>query len=102
MYVCVCVCVHACMCARLLAWEGVRICMSMYLCVGACVHECVRVTVLVCLCGAFEYVCANGCSCGWRIYVHVSVCMRICVNACYVCFYHRMCVIANIKHSLIN
>src|SRR4029434_8969975 len=55
---CVCVCVHACVC-----W---RVCVCAYVCVCVC----------ICLC---EYVCESICFC---VCLCVCVCVSLCVCAC--------------------
>ena len=68
---CVCVDVHACVCARacLCVCTCVPVCVHVRpcICVYVCVHACLRVCVCACMCGYVfirEYICACVCMCG--------------------------------------
>ena len=88
----VCICTGACVCecnivsAWLRAWECVSmfVCMYVYASVHAHVRMCSRVRM--CVCGR----------------ARVTACACTCVNAYYASFYHRIDVIENMQHSLIN
>ena len=90
LYVCVCVFVRACVCAR----ECVRVCVCVYVCV--CV--CICMGMCVCVCG-----CVHVCVCvSTRPYcllfimcesVYISVCVYVCVRVCMcVCVCVYVCV----------
>ena len=86
-FVCVCVCMYACM------YVCVHVCMRacMYACMYLCVHACMCARMYVCM-HACIYICMYVC-----MHVYMYVCVYVCMHACIcvsmcVCMYVCMCV----------
>ena len=89
MYVCVYVCMHACMCVYdcicMHMYVSVCICMGLYLSVCICMYlhvsACICMYLYVSVC-----VCVSVCACA--LSVCMSVCLYVCLHAC-MCAYTR-------------
>ena len=93
MLACECVCVCVCVCVSLWLRALVCVCVCVLLCVGpmrpsVCLRARVRMYVRA---GVRSSVCTRA---------YVCTCDN--VGLCYASVYHRIYVIANIKHSVIN
>lgn len=82
MYICVCVCLSACV----------------YLCVSVCVCLCLGVCVSACVCGCV-YLCLSACvhvCLSVFVYLFVSLCFCVglsaCVSVCVCCVYLLVCI----------
>lgn len=71
MYARVCVCMDMCICA---CW-GMHVCAHACVCVHACVYVCARVWVCV-------YMCVGVCKC---VHAYACMCMYVCMLGVYVC-----------------
>ena len=103
MWIVLCVCVYACMCA-LCVFVIVLGCVSNgCVCIvyfPLCVRVCVCVCVYACMCASMWRVFDNvsGCVCAFFVFVfvHVCTCVRMCMCmscvTCQVVCVHRVCV----------
>ena len=91
-FVHICVCVLCCVCVHVCVCCVVFVCMCVYTCV------CIRVCVCVRVCGMFVCMCVYTCVC-IRVCVCVCVaCVCVCVCVC-VCLCACVCVCVVMLHS---